>query len=75
MTPGAHAANMGDAGYAGTSQQQQMGEAGKSGRSGVGIPTDNPYASLESLSLENGNGNLESRATVAANSSNGARLT
>lgn len=68
---------MGDAGYAGTSQQQQMGEAGKSGRSGVGIPTDNPYASLESLSLENGSGssNLENRATVAANGSNGARLT
>ncbi|XXH03763.1 hypothetical protein Hte_010169 [Hypoxylon texense] len=77
LTPGTYAANMGDAGHAGSPHQQQTGEAGKSGRPGAGVPTDNPYASLETLSLENGNGNgnLDGRAGVATNGSNGARLT
>ncbi|KAI1778037.1 hypothetical protein F4818DRAFT_456044 [Hypoxylon cercidicola] len=71
-TPGTYTANIGDFGHAGPPQSQQMGETGKLGKAGAGIPTANPYASLdasmESLSVENGNGKVE------ANSSNGARL-
>ncbi|KAI0842506.1 hypothetical protein F5Y06DRAFT_306036 [Hypoxylon sp. FL0890] len=78
MTPASAAVNTGDSAGLGVAQSQQTSGAGTASNAGGGggVPTTNPYSSLESLEeTGNDNGTGEEAVSASVASSNGARLT